>query len=74
MIANETNSIAAFEALSRWNRLATPEAKAELLDRKARLTASDYRNNIESYIGTISIPLGLAVLDLVATGEPNGRV
>lgn len=49
----------AFAAAKRWSRLDRPEARAELFDDKARDHASTYRNNIESYIGTISVPLGL---------------
>ena len=60
MYAYDPLSIAKSAAANRWNSLDRPEAKQELLDRKARATEEHYRNNIESYIGTISIPVGLA--------------
>lgn len=50
----------ASEALGRWIKLNKPEAERELFDQKAQDTADCYRNNIESYIGTVSIPVGLA--------------
>jgi len=51
---------ATFDAARRWGHLQLPAARAELFDRKARETAAIYRNNIESYIGTISVPIGIA--------------
>ncbi len=54
-----TESVA-FEARRRWNELKLPAAKAELFDRKARDAAEVYRNNIEGYIGTVSVPVGIA--------------
>ena len=50
----------AFSAAKRWSKLRQPEARAELFDQKAKDNASTFRNNIESYIGTISIPVGMA--------------
>jgi len=50
----------AFSAARRWSELRQPEARAELFDQKARHYASSFRNNIESYIGTISVPVGVA--------------
>ena len=50
----------AFSAARRWSELRQPEARAELFDQKARHHASSFRNNIESYIGTISVPVGVA--------------
>lgn len=50
----------AFAAARRWSRLGLAGARNELFDRKARDNAAAYRNNIESYIGTVSIPVGLA--------------
>ena len=50
----------AFSAAKRWNKLGLPQAKAEIFDRKAKESASLFRNNIESYIGTISVPVGVA--------------
>lgn len=44
----------------RWVSLATNDAKSELFDEKARANASVYQCNIESYIGTVNIPLGVA--------------
>ena len=44
----------------RWASLGHEEAKAELLDGKARANASAYQRNIESYIGTVNIPVGVA--------------
>jgi len=49
-----------FDALRRWTRLGNPAARAELFDRKARDTIAEYRSNIENYIGTISMPVGVA--------------
>jgi len=40
--------------------LQSPAAKAELLDCKARETAPIYNNNVEEYVGTISVPVGIA--------------
>jgi hydroxymethylglutaryl-CoA reductase (NADPH) len=51
---------AVVDADRRWISLRQEEAKAELLDGKARESASDYQRNIESYIGTVNIPLGIA--------------
>ena len=50
----------AFSAARRWSELRQPQARAELFDQKARHHASSFRNNIESYIGTISVPVGVA--------------
>lgn len=49
----------AFAAAKRWSRIDQAEAKAELFDQKARDHASTFRNNIESYIGTINVPVGI---------------
>ncbi len=51
---------ATFKAAGRWNRLKLPEARAELFDLKARETAPVYGNNIEGYLGTINVPVGVA--------------
>ena len=51
---------AAFAAAKRWSVINQTEARAEIFDRKAKDSASHFRNNIESYIGTISVPVGLA--------------
>ena len=50
----------AFSAAKRWSELRRPQARAELFDQKAKNNASTFRNNIESYIGTISVPVGVA--------------
>ena len=50
----------AFEIAKRWTRLQAPAARLEILDGKARENASRYANNIEGYLGTVSIPLGIA--------------
>ena len=50
----------AFSAAKRWSKLRQPEARAELFDQKAKDNAFTFRNNIESYIGTISVPVGMA--------------
>jgi hydroxymethylglutaryl-CoA reductase (NADPH) len=50
----------AFAAAKRWSKLEQPQARAELFDQKAKDQASTFRNNIESYIGTINVPVGLA--------------
>ena len=44
----------------RWTSVGQDEAKSELFDRKARSNAAAYQRNIESYIGTVNIPLGIA--------------
>ena len=49
-----------FETSVRWNRLQAPAAKAEIFDRKARANASLYSHNIEGYLGTVNIPVGIA--------------
>jgi hydroxymethylglutaryl-CoA reductase (NADPH) len=50
----------AFAAAKRWSTLNQPQARAEIFDQKAKDNASSFRNNIESYIGTINVPVGLA--------------
>lgn len=49
-----------FEIARRWNDLQAPAARAEILDQKARRNAPLYANNIENYLGTIDIPVGVA--------------
>jgi hydroxymethylglutaryl-CoA reductase (NADPH) len=49
-----------FRAIREWNALQLPAAKVELFNRKARETAGIYRNNIEGYIGTVNVPVGIA--------------
>jgi hydroxymethylglutaryl-CoA reductase (NADPH) len=50
----------AFAAAKLWSKLNNPQARAEIFDRKARDGAATFSNNIESYIGTINVPVGLA--------------
>ena len=51
---------AALDAARRWKRLDLDQARAELFHQRARDNAATYRRNIESYIGTVDIPVGLA--------------
>jgi len=51
---------AEFESARRWQRIGAPGPRAELYDQKARENAQAYAQNIEAYIGTISVPVGLA--------------
>jgi hydroxymethylglutaryl-CoA reductase (NADPH) len=51
---------AVIDADRRWTGLDQEDAKSELFDSKARANASAYQRNIESYIGTVSVPVGLA--------------
>ncbi len=51
---------AIIDADRRWASLSQDDAKSELFDAKARASASAYQRNIESYIGTVSIPVGIA--------------
>lgn len=47
--------------LRRWNRLpATPESRSMLLDPQTLEQAALYRRNIEHFIGTVKVPVGLA--------------
>ena len=48
------------DADRRWAYLGQDDAKSELFDGKARANASAYKLNIESYIGTVNIPVGIA--------------
>ena len=48
------------DADRRWTGLGHSAAKSELFDGKARSNASAYQRNIESYIGTVNIPVGIA--------------
>ena len=48
------------DADRRWTSLGQHDAKSELLDAKARANASVYHCNIESYVGTVNIPVGIA--------------
>ena len=58
--AASTGEEAVFKAARRWSHLDSPECRDELFDHKAQQHATTYQNNIESYIGTVSIPVGLA--------------
>lgn len=44
----------------RWASLDASGAQAGLLDAKARANASAYQLNIESFVGTVSTPVGIA--------------
>jgi len=64
MIVDSARSKYAFDqavtdADRRWTSLGQHDAKSELLDGKARANASAYKLNIESYIGTVSVPVGI---------------
>lgn len=50
----------AFAAAKRWSELRLPQSRAEIFDQKAKDDAACFSNNIESYIGTISVPVGVA--------------
>lgn len=52
--------IEALAAARRWAQIGHDGARAEIFDRRARDDAPRFKNNIESYIGTISVPVGLA--------------
>jgi hydroxymethylglutaryl-CoA reductase (NADPH) len=51
---------ARFEAACRWNRLRRPGARSVVFDQSARDMADEYQKNIENYIGTVSVPVGIA--------------
>ena len=51
---------AAADADQRWASVGQDDSRSELFDSKARADASLYQRNIESYIGTVNIPVGLA--------------
>ena len=51
---------AALDTARRWKRLNLDSARAELYHPRARDNAARYQRNIESYIGTVDIPVGLA--------------
>ena len=48
------------DADRRWTNLDSDDSKSALFDSKARANASAYQRNIESYIGTVNIPVGIA--------------
>ncbi len=50
---------AVIDADRRWADLDQEGAKSELFDAKARASASAYQRNIEAYVGTVSIPVGI---------------
>lgn len=49
-----------FEIARRWNEIPVPAARTEIFAQKARRNAPLYANNIENYLGTIEIPVGVA--------------
>lgn len=62
--ARKTNEVpydnVALDAARRWKRLDMDSSRAELYHRRARDNAARYQRNIESYIGTVEVPVGLA--------------
>jgi len=48
------------QAEKRWASIDANGAQDELLDDKARANAAAYQLNIESYVGTVNIPVGIA--------------
>ncbi|MGI9262084.1 MAG: hypothetical protein ACR2QR_08615 [Woeseiaceae bacterium] len=55
------NAVSAeFESARRWQDLGAPGSRVEIFDQKAQETAQDYARNIEAYIGTVSVPVGIA--------------
>ncbi len=59
LIGESTDSVN-IDAAGRWQQIGAGVAEAELYDEYARANAGRFRNNIESYVGTISVPLGIA--------------
>ena len=53
-------SQAVTDADRRWSGLVQEDAKSEIFDGSARDNASLYQRNIESYIGTVKTPVGIA--------------
>ncbi len=43
-----------------WQKLAAPEAQALLLDEQTERTMQAYQKNIEYFIGTVKLPVGIA--------------
>ena len=58
-----------FSTARRWSRIGAPGAQRELYGREARERAPVYSNNIENYIGTVSLPVGIAGPIRVHGGE-----
>jgi hydroxymethylglutaryl-CoA reductase (NADPH) len=58
--AKDIDDQAVFRAAALWQTLGHPEAKGCLFDARARRSAVVYQNNIENYIGTVSVPVGIA--------------
>ena len=56
-VSNSKDSVAT--ASSRWQKLANDAAQRELFGTYARNSAPQFRKNIENYIGTVNIPVGL---------------
>lgn len=46
--------------MKRWQKLAAPEAQALLLDEQTERTMQAYQKNIEYFIGTVKLPVGIA--------------
>jgi hydroxymethylglutaryl-CoA reductase (NADPH) len=48
------------QVMKRWQKLRAPEAQALLLDEQTKLTMQSYQKNIEYFIGTVKLPVGIA--------------
>src|SRR4051794_21801733 len=44
----------------RWDLLANADARAALLDPQTRECLNHYQNNIENFVGTVKVPVGIA--------------
>lgn len=49
-----------FAAERRWRDIGRPASRAEILNARARRQAAAYGCNIENYVGTVSLPVGIA--------------
>jgi hydroxymethylglutaryl-CoA reductase (NADPH) len=58
--AAEQSDSMAFRAARRWRDLDNGASRAVIFDRRARESAETYRWNIENYIGTVQVPVGIA--------------
>ncbi|BCK15808.1 3-hydroxy-3-methylglutaryl-CoA reductase [Vibrio cholerae] len=48
------------QVMKRWQKLAAPEVQALLLDEQTERTMQAYQKNIEYFIGTVKLPVGIA--------------
>lgn len=64
MVLTEDDSaehdVATADAARRWQDIPRPGCREELFDSRSQQRAATYANNVESYIGTVSIPVGVA--------------